>query len=256
MDDVTLAQTMNRLTAWMDSRCRPTGFIQHSFERAPLGTTYVCISPREDGPYASSNHNRVHLCVARLTELFVEAGVGRFFAWLSPGPDMAEVRSWLVDAGLSRVPYVAYPTLVRDTSEPSVVTTDLEVRELAAGEAGQLAGRLDEVAWPEYLRSAGAPGFYHFMAFDRGQPVASAVLCAFAGVGYLRMALTAESARRRGAQQALIAKRIEKARALGATTIVSETLSILPISLSNLRKAGFQPLYEKEVYQTNPVERV
>ena len=79
--------------------------------------------------------------------------------------------------------------------------------------------------------------------------MASAVLCVFEELGYLCMALTAEPARGRGAQRSLIAKRIEKARALGCRTIVSETLSILPISLDNLRNAGFQPVYEKEVYQ-------
>jgi hypothetical protein len=87
------------------------------------------------------------------------------------------------------------------------------------------------------------------MAFDGNRPVASAVLCTFEELGYLCMARTAEADRGRGAQRALIAKRIEKARALGCRTLVSETLSIVPISLGNLRKAGFKTVYEKEVYE-------
>jgi GNAT superfamily N-acetyltransferase len=258
MDDFVLAQTIKRMTGWMDSRSGREGLVQHRFESAPFGTAYVCVLPGDDSPYPSSNHNRVHLCgaeggltregVVRLAGLFEEAGVGRFFIWLSPGPNLEVVRDWLVEVGLSRFPFVTYPTLVRGAHEALSVETDLEVRELAIEEAAGLAGRLDDAAWPEYLQSTGVPGFYHFIAFDRRRPVASAVLCVSGELGYLGMARTAETARGRGAQRALIAKRIEKARALGCRTLASETLSIVPISLSNLLKAGFQPAYEKEVY--------
>ena len=47
------------------------------------------------------------------------------------------------------------------------------------------------------------------------------------------MAFTAEPDRRRGAQQALIARRIEQATALGCRILVSETLSFLKSSLGN-----------------------
>jgi GNAT superfamily N-acetyltransferase len=259
MDDLALARTIKRLAAWMDDRSGRTGLIQHRFESAPFGNAYVCISPGDDSPFASANHNRVHLCgtdggltrdgVLRFASLFDEAGVGRFFVWLSPGPNIESVRAWVADAGLSRVPFVAYPTLARGAHEALPVETDLEVRELLVGEAAGLAGCQDEAAWPEYLQSAGAPGYHHFIALDRDRPVASAVLCVFENLGYLCMARTAEPARRRGAQRALIAKRIEKARALGCRTLASETLSIVPISLGNLQKAGFQTVYEKEVYE-------
>ncbi len=264
MDPIPLASTMQRLAASMDVGCRPPGLVQHRFDGSPFGTAYLCIAPDEQGAYASSNHNRVHLCgtdgglsadgVVHFTQLFREAGVTRFFAWLSPGLQMDVVRGWLTEAGLSRVPYVAYLTLARDASEPPAVVTDLTIRELAVEEIAGFSGRLDKIAWPDYVRSAGAIGFSHFMAFDRDQPVASAVLCAFVGLGYLCMALTSEAARGRGAQRALIARRIEKARALGCRTLVSETLSILPISLGNLRKAGFQPVYEREVYSGHTLD--
>jgi len=86
------------------------------------------------------------------------------------------------------------------------------------------------------------------MAFEAERPVASAVLCVFEQLGCLSLALTAEPFRRRGAQRALIAKRIAKAVALGCRTIVSETLSILEDSLGNLQNAGFEVIYEKEVF--------
>ena len=262
IDNPALARTMTRLAVWMDSRCRPEGLIQHTFDAAPYGTAYVCISRSEESPFASANQNRIHLCgteggltaqgLADLCKLFDDAGVGRFFVWLSPGPDMDAVRGWLGAAGFARNPHVAHPMLARNAGKAAPVVTDLDIRELSIEEAARLAGRLDGVAWPDFQRSAGTAGMNHFIAYDRDRPVGSAVLCAFEEVGYLCMAFTGEPDRRRGAQQALIASRMEKATALGCRILVSETLSFLKSSLGNLRKAGFEPVYEREVYNSNP----
>jgi GNAT superfamily N-acetyltransferase len=62
-------------------------------------------------------------------------------------------------------------------------------------------------------------------------------------------AATAESHRRRGAHQALIAKRIERAEQLGCAIEISETLYMLEHSWRNLQRAGFEEVYEKEVYE-------
>jgi GNAT superfamily N-acetyltransferase len=259
MDQLQLAELMKRLNVHMDARCRADGLKQHRFDAAPFGSAYVTISLAEQGPYASSNFNRVHLCgaeegltadgMACIADRCRQAGVERFYVWLSPGPRMQVVRGWLTDAGMTRHPHVSYPTLVRDASIPSGTTGLVEAREMDAGEAARLAERHEGIAWPDYLRSAGAAGFHHFMAFDGGRPIATAVLCVFDGLGYLGTALTAEPFRGRGAQQALIAKRIETAASLGCQILVSETLSFLKVSLGNLQKAGFKMIFEKEVYE-------
>jgi GNAT superfamily N-acetyltransferase len=64
-------------------------------------------------------------------------------------------------------------------------------------------------------------------------------------------AATAETHRKRGAQQALIAKRVERAEQIGCSIMVSETLYMLEHSYRNLQRAGFQEAYEKEVYEWN-----
>ena len=89
------------------------------------------------------------------------------------------------------------------------------------------------------------------MAFDDGRPVAIAALCIFEDIGYLMAAATAETHRKRGAQQALIARRIERAEQLGCSIQVSETLYMLEHSYRNLQRAGFREVYEKEVYEWN-----
>ena len=89
------------------------------------------------------------------------------------------------------------------------------------------------------------------MAFEGTLPVAIAALCLFEDFGYLMAARTAESHRKRGAQQALIAARVKQAERLGYSIQVSETLTMLEHSLRNLQRAGFREVYEKEVYEGN-----
>jgi hypothetical protein len=258
MDRFSLAKTMKEVTRRTDACWRPAEGVQHQFAGAPFGSAYVCISPGEQGEFASSNHNRLHLCgaepgltadgMAGLQKLFADAGIGRYFVWISPGPNIEVVRRWLADAGFRRRPYVHYLTLAQEARQTVPAATGFDVREVDAQEVERLSGKLDGVIWPEYLRSLGAPGVHHFMAFEGERPVASAMLCAFKGLGYLSMALTAEPFRRRGAQSALIAERMRTAVAVGCKIVVSETLSILEHSLGNLRKAGFEVAYEDEVY--------
>src|SRR5215813_8432557 len=116
MDPFQLAGRLKRLHVHMDARCRAAGLTQHQLGAPPFGTAYVTVSLAEQGHYASSNFNRVHLCgaeegltadgMARIANLFRQAGVQRFYVWLSPGPHMEVVRGWLTDAGMTRRSHV------------------------------------------------------------------------------------------------------------------------------------------------------
>jgi hypothetical protein len=261
MDSIVLALRMKRLAAWLDRRCQPDSLTRRLFHGSPFGNGYVTIDPGRQGPFPSANMNRVYLCgaeagmepgsIGRLIDLFTAQGVKRFFVWLSPGPDMDVMRGWLAASGLCRIRRTGYPTLCRATRSPVQFKTDLEVREVSAGEIAAAREHLGATVWPEYVTSAGHEGFFHYMAFDGARPVAIAALCVFEDLGYLMAAATAESHRRRGAQQALIANRIERAEQIGCSMLVSETLYMLEHSYRNLRRAGFQEAYEKEVYEWN-----
>jgi GNAT superfamily N-acetyltransferase len=205
--------------------------------------------------------NRVYVCgtepgmeapsIGRLIDLFATEGVKRFFVWLSPGPEMDVMRRWLEDGGLSRIRRTGYPTLCRSRALPLQFRTEYEIRQVSAGEIEAARDQLGETVWLEYARSAGEKGFFHYMAFDDQRPVAIATLCIFEGLGYLMGAATDESHRKRGAQQALIAKRVEQAEQQGCSIQVAETLYMLEHSYRNLQRAGFDEVYEKEVYEWN-----
>ena len=253
MDAIGLSRKMQRLTIWLEDNCQPENLI-----RLQSGDGYLIIDPTRQGDIASYNYNRVLLCgreagmdaasIARWIDLFTAHGVKKFFVWLSPGPDMEQARGWLAAHGMSRKPYVRYPTLLRDGHAPAPFNTDLEIREVTADEVAAARKTLGETMWPGYLRSAGKDGFFHYMAFDGTRPVATAALAVFDGMAYLLSASTTETDRKRGAQQALIAARLARAEKLGCAIQLSETLNILEHSLRNLQRAGFREVFEKEVY--------
>jgi GNAT superfamily N-acetyltransferase len=261
MDRIGLSLKMRRLAAWLDARCQPDDLARKQLRGSPFGNCYVTIDSDRQGPFASANLNRVYLCgteagmepdgIARLVDLFRSEGVKRFFVWLSPGPDMEVVRRWLEASGLSRIRRTGYPTLCRKAHSPVQFSTDLDIRQVTVQEIAAARAQLGETMWPEYAKSAGEDGFFHYMAFDDSRPVAIATLCVFEDLGYLMAAATAESHRKRGAQQALIAKRIEQAEQVGCSLLVSETLYMIEHSYRNLERAGFQEVYEKEVYEWN-----
>jgi hypothetical protein len=261
MDTIDLSLKMKRLTAWLDTQSHPDGLAGRRFHGVPFADVYVTIDPEHQSPSASANLNRVHLCVAeegmgadgvkRLISFFVGHGVRRFFVWLSPGPDMGMARRLLDQAGLSRLRWTGYPTLCRERHAPVHFKTDLDIRKVGLEEIAASRETLGETLWPGYVTSAGRDGFFHYMAFDGRRPVAIAALCIFEDIGYLMAAATAEADRGRGAQQALIARRVAQAEQLGCAMLVSETLHMLAHSHRNLQRAGFAEIYDKEVYEWN-----
>jgi GNAT superfamily N-acetyltransferase len=261
MDKFELSRKMKRLSAWLDTQNQPDGLVNRRFHGTPFADVYLTIDPDRQSPYASANRNRVYLCgtepgmgtdgVGRLIDFFAEHGVQRFFVWLSPGPDMDRARRLLDQAGFSRIHWTHYPTLWRERTGHAPFKTDLRIRQVGPDDIAGSRGALGETLWPEYATSAGRDGFFHYMAFDGSRPVAIGALCIFEDIGYLMAAATVESDRKRGAQQALIAKRVEQAERLGCAVLVSETLSMLEHSYRNLRRAGFEEIYDKEVYEWN-----
>jgi GNAT superfamily N-acetyltransferase len=94
---------------------------------------------------------------------------------------------------------------------------------------------------------AGRPNWHLFLALDAGEPVAAAALFAHEGVGWIGAAGTLGEHRGKGAQGALLAARIERARELGVDALVTETGQQLPGrpsgSYRNILRAGFAEAY-------------
>jgi GNAT superfamily N-acetyltransferase len=90
-------------------------------------------------------------------------------------------------------------------------------------------------------------GWHCFLAWDGDEPAAAASLFVNGGVAWLGGAATRPAFRGRGAQPALIAARIERAREAGARRLCVETGERVPArpdqSYRNILRAGFREAY-------------
>jgi GNAT superfamily N-acetyltransferase len=98
----------------------------------------------------------------------------------------------------------------------------------------------------------GRSGWHCFVAYDGAEPAAAGALFASGETGWLGAAATLPSHRGRGAQSAILAARVERARELGLRTLVTETG--VPrdgqpgASFRNIVRSGFEPMYVRPNY--------
>jgi GNAT superfamily N-acetyltransferase len=148
--------------------------------------------------------------------------------------------------------------LYRDTSPPPSVATDLTVRRIDKTDAlafGTIAARC--FGWPEATgrwigEVVGRPRWQHYMAYDGGEAVATGALFASGEAAWLDFAATLPAYRGRGAQAALLARRIVDAAELGCRHLVVETAEDTPQrgapSHRNMLRFGFQEAYARPNY--------
>jgi GNAT superfamily N-acetyltransferase len=254
-DPRSLALKIHRLQHWLDGSELPATTTRHVID----ANATVLVDPASNSPAASLNRNAIRLSGAagqtpqdfeHMARLFEAAGVDRHFVWLSPGPGADATREWLKTRGAVKVPWTRYPTLVHGGQGVALRASHLLVREVGRREVDAAAICEGHAAILDgYLPSLGRPGFQHFAAYAQDQVIATAALAHFEDMAYLTYACTAEAHRRQGAQIALIDARIAAARKLGCRLIVCQTLTMLVDSYANLRRAGFDEAYEREVYE-------
>ncbi len=237
-------------------------------ELIDLAGGYLTLDPGRQSDYPSTNHNQAKFLGSEqeprndeLDEIAVRFGaadVSKWFLWLSPCPYEERIRSWITRTGLSRFQGTGYPTLIYTGDKLPKHDTTLLVRQV---EKGTLSGYRDDLLafYGEfsklYLDTCGKPGFHHYVALDGQRPVSAAVLYVKEAAALLMLAGTAEGHRSRGGQSALIVERVNKALDLGCERIFTETLYMLKTSLGNLRRKGFEIVYEKEVYSSWKIEK-
>lgn len=272
MDPIDVARRLRAVSERMDASHAGKGET-----RLSIAGAWVTVNPASDSPIVSRNRNRVQYfgCTQHVEpcdldaalDPFVQARVPRCYFWLSPCPQAADIQVWLAERGF--VPFTGIPpwpapdyhTLVyapeagplRGLESGIARRTSLVVRSPSRAEAelhvADLAGIHAAFGGDDiFLASLGCAGFSHFLAFDGPRPVAAAILVTHDGIAYLGYAATAEADRRRGGQSALIEARLRRAAELGCRCAVSETLSILSSSLGNLKRRGFQVLYDKKIF--------
>jgi GNAT superfamily N-acetyltransferase len=135
----------------------------------------------------------------------------------------------------------AYMKFSRDDAAADPPETDLRIAETA--DAAAFAAAMQ--APLELCGFVGAPGWTCFLGWDGDEPAACGALYADGSVGWLGVGMTRPQYRRRGAQGALLAARVDAARALGVTRLTTETGEQQGPSYRNIVRAGFREAYSR-----------
>jgi GNAT superfamily N-acetyltransferase len=184
----------------------------------------------------------------RAVDIYRRAGAARAFLAVAPDAGPA-VTQRLHERGFAL--HNRWVKLARTVRPAPHVSTDLEVREIGPGEEARSFGGIFAAAFEHPSRLApwvagvvGRPGWHHYLAFDGPRPVATSAMLVSGDAAWIDFAATLPDARGRGAQSALLARRLEDAARLGVRTLVVEA-GEGSASLRNLRRAGFEVAYER-----------
>jgi hypothetical protein len=194
--------------------------------------------------------------VTALVARYQAAGVQNFGVQLSPQAAPADLPAWLEKHNV--VPRDRWVKVFQPAHMSVEVTTDLRIERIEESHRmtwAEVAGAAFDMPLPLAVglaMSVGRPDWQHYLAWDGPQPVASAALFVHGRVGWLGAAGTLPSHRRRGAQGALMARRIRDSAAAGCEWVITETGEDTPDnpnpSFHNMRRTGFQIAYLRPNY--------
>ena len=197
--------------------------------------------------------------VAQIEEIlrfYAEQKVKQFATELSPLAQPAEIAKWLAQRGFQQTEDSA--KLWRRDALIADVATDFRIRCIGEAEAAAWVGVLGTVfrqfrsrgEW--YAARVSAPGWHDYLAYADTEPAAIAAMYIQGDAAHLTDAATLAPFRRRGAQHALISRRIADGLAASCHWFTSETAAPQPgnplVSHRNLRRVGFEIAYVRAKY--------
>lgn len=187
---------------------------------------------------------------------FRAAGLKGYGVQLSPRAMPDGLPEWLSAAGLVRRD--SWSKCYRAAGGVPSITTDLRVEEIGPERGGTAASivcaafGMPAEREPWLASVVGRPGWHHYVAFDGSEAVATAALFVRGDIGWLGVAGTLQGARRRGAQGALMQRRLTDGQLLGCKWFVTETGEDRPdrpnSSFHNMMRLGFQLAYQRPNY--------
>jgi len=171
-----------------------------------------------------------------------------FYVAVAPDARPAELPRWLEERGLE--PGWGWMTFTRGVDPVERRPTELTLREVASDEDAAEFGSIVRIGYglPDgtepVIARASAAGWRCWLALDGDEPASAAAMYVAEGAAYLGFAATLPEHRGKGAQNALLAERIEQAAAEGCDSVLTETgerRDHLPSnSYRNILRAGFR----------------
>jgi hypothetical protein len=193
----------------------------------------------------------------RALERFALANVARFFLQVAPHAVPSGFDAWLASHRLVRYRR-SWAKFARGTADPPRPPTELDVGPAEPEERGAIIHLLATTfhlpgeAEPVLEGLFGVPGFHVFAARAGDRVVGTGSVYANGDAAWLGFGATDASFRGRGAQSAILAERVARARDLGVRHVFTETGEAVPgepqPSYRNIERAGFSVLYSRANY--------
>lgn len=191
-----------------------------------------------------------------LIDAYAGAAVRRFFVQLAPGAQPTALPDWLMERGFRH--YNNWVKLSRNTDALPLHSGEVRVECIGPERAGEFSALfVSAFDWPDVIQPwvaalIGRPGWRFYLAYLDDRAIATGGMFIDGATAWLDFASTHPSFRGRGAQTALIERRIRDAAAAGVRTLVTETAEDTQekpsISKRNLIRCGFQVAYHRPNY--------
>lgn len=195
--------------------------------------------------------------LGEINAFFREAGVPRWLVECGPHATIIGGPTTLTkQGGVLKTPTVKLVGDPRDLA--AAPTGSVSVREVGVEYADAYrsivaaAFGLPELIEPDLISALGHPGWHYYMAFDGERPIAGAAMLVRDEGAWFGVAGTSAADRNKGAQTALLAKRLADAKRLGCTWVTAETAPDTPSlpnpSYRNMLRAGMRVAYLRDKY--------
>jgi hypothetical protein len=195
--------------------------------------------------------------LANIVRAFEEIGSPQFFVPLAPVEENEKLDLRLEQLGMRR--HNNWMRLWRDLRDleklPPAPSNDRQIGPKEADIFGQLVANAFEypaaiapIAGP----TVGRPSWHHYLAYDRDIPIAAAAMYLTHDAAWFGFAATAAPHRGRGAQRALVVRRLQDAAFAGCKWVsvetAEDTVTKEAPSFRNLRRLGFEVAYRRPNY--------
>ena len=196
--------------------------------------------------------------LADVNRLYRDAGAPRWLVELSPHATVIGGRETLTrEGGVQRTSTVklcgnlsdATPT--EERGAPMVREIGRESADVFCEIVGAAFG-LPQAVEPDLVSTLGHPDWHYYMAFIDGRPIAGAAMFVRGDGAWFGVAGTSTDARRRGAQTALLGRRLADAKRRGCSWVTAETAPDTAEqpnpSYRNMLRLGLRVAYLREKY--------
>jgi len=227
-----------------------------------LGSAVVLSLTRSDDPF----YNRVlglglnepanEEMLDELMAYIFGSGTSCFLVHVSPAAEPQELQDWLRWRGFCE--QGQHAKLVRSAQQSSENLTDLRIDLTGPDYADAFAFvttqsfGLSDYLFPWMKACVGRQNWYHYVAWDGEHPAAAGALYKCGEVGWLGHGSTLPGFRRRGAQAAILSRRIRDGIELGCRWFVTDTefdtFEQPTSSFRNLLRSGFELVYIRKNY--------